>query len=71
VGHAAVDQFPVSGRGDMLSSSARFYMTTSTSLEFQLNYVAPDDALKACEVAPCIIFPNFPMAVSSDSSWLS
>jgi len=68
---SAVDQFPVSGGGDMLSSSAKLYMTASTSLEFQLNYVAPDDALGTCEVAPCIIFPHLPTAISSDSSWSS
>jgi len=67
----AADQFSVSGGGDMLSSNAKFHMTTSTSLEFQLNYVAPDDALGTCEVAPCIIFPHLPTAVSSDSSWSS
>jgi hypothetical protein len=59
----------ISDGGKFLSSSADLRMTTSTSLEFQLNYVAPDDALGTCEAAPCIIFPNLPTAISSDSSW--
>lgn len=67
----AADPLTVSDGGDRLSSSTKFHMTTSTSLEFQLNYVAPDDALGTCEVAPCIIFPHLPTAVSSDSSWSS
>jgi len=45
-------------------------MTTATSLEFQLKFLAPDDLLGNCEAAPCIIFPNLPTTVS-DSSWSS
>ncbi len=63
------DDHLISDEGKILSSAADLRMTTSTSLEFQLNYVAPDDALGTCEAAPCIIFPNLPTAISSDSSW--
>jgi len=45
-------------------------LSTATSLEFQLNYVSPDDSSGTCEAAPCIIFPNLPTTIS-DSSWSS
>ena len=52
----------------IVKSSNHVFMSTCTSLEFQLNYVAPDDSLgTACEAAPCIIFPNLPTVIRSDS----
>lgn len=64
---ASSDERPTSD-GKVLSTTDLF-INTCTSLEFQLNYVAPDDSLGTCEAAPCIIFPDLPTAVSSDSSW--
>jgi hypothetical protein len=41
------------------------------SLEFQLQYVAPDDPLGTCSVAPFIVFPNMHDPVFTTASFLN